>query len=318
MSHDDKERYLERIGELFERASYRQALSVCDRALTAHPACAEAHDYRGLILCRLGRYREALPSYDQAISLEPDYVPALLDKAELLVFYLHDSLPAVALADRVLRLLPSEVDQAHAAYVKGVAWANLDDHAEALVNYELSLSWDPDYPDAHCERGVSLFESYRFGEALRALKLAIELDPRHARPHHFLGCLYEYMGDTGLSGRCLDRAAELDPESYPQPLRLSEPDFLAAGQEALHTLPREVARLIRGRELSVEELPDRLLLADHVLRPSAPIALLSGPERLVLFQRNLERACRSRGELVEEIAHAISHVFGHPELARGR
>ena len=315
MSHDDRERYLERIGELFERASYRQALSVCDRALTAHPACAEAHDYRGLILCRMGRYREALPSYDQAIRLEPDYVPALLDKAELLVFYLHDNLPALALADRVLRLQPGEIDQAHASYVKGVAWANLDDHDEALANYELSLSLDPDYPDAHCERGVSLFESYRFGEALKVLKLAIELDPRHARPHHYLGCLYEFMGETGLASRCLDRAAELDPESYPQPLRLSEEDFLAACREAVHTLPREVARLVRGHELVTVELRDRMLLADHVLRPSAPLIIMSAPDRLVLHQRNLERACRSRAELVEEIAHAIAHGHGHPELS---
>lgn len=314
MTEDDRERYLERIGELFERASYRQALSVCDRALTAHPACAEAHDYRGLILCRMGRYREALPSYDQAIRLEPDYVPALLDKAELLVFYLHDNLPALALADRVLRLQPSEVDQAHASYVKGVAWANLDDHAEALVNYELSLDWDPDYPDAHCERGVSLYESYHFAPALKALKYAIELDPRHARPHHYLGCLYEFMGELELSARCLERAAELDPESYPKPLRLTEEDFLAAGREALNTLPREVARLVRGHELQVAQLPDRMLLADHVLRPSAPLLLLSEPNRLVLHQRNLERACRSRGELVEETAHAIAHALGHPEL----
>ena len=313
MSHDDRERYLERIGELFERASYRQALSVCDRALSAHPACAEAHDYRGLILCRMGRYREALPSYDRAIRLEPDFVPALLDKAELLAFYLHDSLPAVALSDRVLRLQPGEVDQAHAAYVKGVAWANLDAHEEALTAYELSLSWDPEYPDAHCERGVSLFEQYRFAEALRALKVSIELDPSHARPHHFLGCVYEFMGEEGLAERSFGRAGELDPDSYPPPLSLEPEDFLRAGREAVHTLPREVARLVRDWELDAETLPDRRLLADGLIRPSAPLALLGEPDRIVLHQRVLERACRSRGELVEEIAHAIAHALGHPE-----
>lgn len=313
LSHDDRERYLERIGELFERASYRQALSVCDRALSAHPACAEVHDYRGLILCRMGRYREALPSYDRAIRLEPDFVPALLDKAELLAFYLHDNLPAVALADRVLRLLPGEVDQAHAAYVKGVAWANLDAHEEALEAYELSLSWDPGYPDAHCERGVSLFELYRFGEALRALKASLELDPGHARPHHYLGSLYEFMAEDELADRCFARAAELDPDSYPPPLRLEAEDFRNAGREAVHTLPREAARLVKGFELEVERLPDRRLLADGLLRPSSPLALLPEPDRIVLHQRLLERSCRSRGELVEEIAHAIAHALGHPE-----
>jgi tetratricopeptide (TPR) repeat protein len=314
VTHDDTERYLERIGELFERASYRQALSVCDLALDAHPACAEAHDYRGLILCRMGRYREALPSYDRAIRLEPDFVPALLDKAELLVFYLGDSIPAIALADRVLRLQPGELDQAHASYVKGVAWANLEEHDEAIANYELCLHADPEHADAHCERGVSLLESYRFGEALKALKAAFAMDPRHARPQHYLGCLYEALGEDELAARWFAGAAELDSETYPVHLRLDRADFEKAAGEALHTLPREVARLARAWRLEVRDLPDRLLLAQGLLRPSAPATLLADPDRIVLHQRNLERACRTRGELVEEIAHAVAHAFGHPEL----
>src|SRR5687768_12212253 len=99
---DDRESYLQRIGELVDRSAYRQALKVCDQALVAHPDCAEAHDFQGLILCRMGRYREALPAYDRALSLEPDFVPALLDKAELLIYYLQEDEAGISLADRVL------------------------------------------------------------------------------------------------------------------------------------------------------------------------------------------------------------------------
>jgi predicted Zn-dependent protease with MMP-like domain len=61
------------------------------------------------------------------------------------------------------------------------------------------------------------------------------------------------------------------------------------------------------------------VLAARAVRPSALSCHASGEggsrARLTLFQRNLERAVRSRAELVEEVAHAIAHELGHPERA---
>jgi tetratricopeptide (TPR) repeat protein len=319
MSMDDRDSYLQRIAELIERNGYRQALAVCDQALAAHPDCAEAHDYRGLILCRMGRHREALPSYDRAIHLEPDFVAALLDKAELLVYYLGENEAGIGLCDRVLRLGSHELDMAHAQYLKGISYANLGQHDEALLDHDASLRLDPDYPDAHCERGVSLYETYRFGDAVKALKSAVGLDPAYARPHHYLGCIYEYMGEDDLAQREFASASSLDADAYPSPLRLDEDDFQRAVSEAVHTLPRQVARLMPQVDLRVRVRPDRRLLADGRLPPSA-LCFRGAPERggatpLILYQRNLEHAVRSRAELVEEIAHAIAHELGHPEQA---
>lgn len=319
MAIDDREAYLGRIAELFEQGAFRQALRACDEALASFPDCAEAHDYRGLVLSRLGRHGEAVSAYDRALGIEPDFVPALLDKSELLVYSLGGNEDAIALTDRVLRLGAHPLDVAHALYLKGVAYANLELHEEALANYEASLALDPEYPDAQCERGASLYECYRFAEALRCLKAAAQLDPGYARPHHFLGCIYEYMGEEGLSAREFASAARLDEESYPQPLSLPEQDFERAVQEAVNTLPREVTRLLPAVDLTVRRLPDRALMADRRVRPST-LSLRGrrgsgGRLSLTLFQRNLERTARSRAELVKEIAHAIAHDLGHPESA---
>jgi tetratricopeptide (TPR) repeat protein len=313
---EDRESYLQRIGELVDRAAYRQALKVCEQALVSHPDCAEAHEYQGLILCRMGRYREALPAYDRAISIEPDFVPALLDKAELLVYYLGENESAVALSDRVLRLCSVDGDRAHALFLKGIAYANLDQHEEALANYEQSIALDPDYPDSHCESGVSLYECYRFSAALQSLKRAATLDAGYARPHHFLGCIYEFMGEETLADREYVLAARLDQDAYPSPLRLTETDFRAALEEAIHTLSREAAANLPTVAIDVKTLPDRTTLADGTMRPSGVAhrgrTPASGATPLVLYQRNFERAVRSRTELVEEIAHALSHELGHP------
>ncbi len=315
MNVDDRDSWLQRIGELVDRAAYRQALKVCDQALVAHPDLAEAHDFRGLILCRMGRYREALPAYDRAISLEPQFVTALLDKAELLVFYLQEDEEAVALADRVLRLHSQDLDAAHALHLKGIAYANLGLHEEALGCFEKSIAIDPEYPDTHCERGVSLMETYRFADALKALKAAIALDPGYPRPHAFLSALYEHLGETATAARESEAATQADPEGHPAPPSLEPEDFAAAVEEARHVVPRDVSRLLDGVEIRCEWLPGRDLLAEGILRASATSARLHDGDRevIVLFQRNLERLGRTRADVVEEIVHALSHEVGHPE-----
>lgn len=317
---DDREAYLERIGELVDRAAYRQALKVCNQAIGAHPDCVEAHDYLGIILCRMGRYPEALPAYDRAISIEPEFLPALLDKAELLVYHLQESESAIALTDRVLRIGAQDVDGAHAHYLKAIAYANLGLHAEAVENHDLAIEIEPDYPDSHCERGVSLFECYRFSDALRGLKAAVAVDSDYARPHHFLGCLYEYMGEDDLARREHARAAEIDAENYPVPIELSPEDFARAIQEAIHVLPRQVARALAGTRVDVERLPDRMLLARRHVRPSALTTRQNahdraGEDRLIVFQRCVEWLARNRAQVVDEVAHAIAHELGHPERA---
>lgn len=316
---DDRETYLQRIGELVDRAAWRQALKVCDQAIVAHPDCAEVHDYLGIILCRMGRYREALPAYDRAISIEPEFVPALLDKAELLVYHLHEDAQAIALTDRVIRLAGQDVDAAHAHYLKGIAYANLARHEEAVECFDLAITIDPEYPDSLCEKGVSQFESYRFGDALRSLKAAAALDPTYARPHHYLACVYEHVGEDDLAQREDRIAAELEGEAYPLPLSLTEEDFASALREAINVLPREVTRALAGIKIESRWLPDRRLLADGDARPSVSALQLEvgGEPMMLLFQRNLERAVRARPELIEEIAHAIAHELGHPELPEG-
>ncbi|MEM7247621.1 MAG: tetratricopeptide repeat protein [Acidobacteriota bacterium] len=301
---DDRERYLQAIGELIERQSYRQALSVCDKALGVHPHCAEAHDFRGVILCRLGRYREALPCYEKAILLEPEYVPALLDKAELLTHHLGDSEGAIALSDRILRLEPHELDQAHAYFMKGVAYANLDDHEEALPNFRLALELDPDHPEARCEIGVSLYECYSFGEALKTLRQVIEADPRHPRPHHFIGCLYDQLGQEELASRAHGRAAELDSENYQLPFEIEDDDFDAAIEEAVNVLPRRIRRIVKSCETVARDRPSNEHLADGTLRPSAALhfaGTVDGP-RIEIYRQSFLRYARSRARLVEDLA----------------
>jgi predicted Zn-dependent protease with MMP-like domain len=179
------------------------------------------------------------------------------------------------------------------------------------------VSLDPEYPDTHCERGVSLFEAYRFSEALRALKSAVALDASYARPHHFLSALYEHLGEEDHAAREAALAEQLEPDLHPKPPALTEAEFAEAIAEARHVLPREVRKAMKGVTLRSEWLPSRELLSEGLARPSVMALRREDAAGITieLFQRNIERASRTRAEVVEEIAHSIAHELGHPEGA---
>src|SRR6185369_11097202 len=132
----------------------------------------------------------------------------------------------------------------------------------------LAIGLDSEYPDTHCERGVSLYESYRFAEALKSLRVALALDPQYGRPHHFLGCIYDHLGEEDRSREELQLAARLDGEEEQPPLALEPDDFTEAVKEACHVIPRPVQRHLAGIRVESERLPDRLMLADGLVLPS--------------------------------------------------
>jgi hypothetical protein len=105
----------------------------------------EAHSNRGNALRDLGRSREALASFEQALSIKPGNVGALNNR--------------------------------------GIALRNLGRHAEALASYDQALSYEPDYVDALCNRGNILQHLRRYEEALDSYARALLVDPGHAPTH---------------------------------------------------------------------------------------------------------------------------------------
>jgi len=112
------------------------------------------------------------------------------------------------------------------------------------------------------------------------------------------------------------------------PIRLTESEFAALVAEALGSLPEEFRARMENVSVEVHPLPARLLLRSMRLRQSDRQRLLGlyhgvplteksvqnpvdWPERIYLFQRNIEAACRSRGEIVEQIRRTVLHEIGH-------
>jgi predicted Zn-dependent protease with MMP-like domain len=139
----------------------------------------------------------------------------------------------------------------------------------------------------------------------------------------------ERRGDAKEARRRFDQARRLAPDEFPAPIALSEAAFDEVVEEAFANVPEKVRRYLANVAITVEDLPseDELRVTDPPLSPSI-LGLFRGPSygrgdagavdpwthlpsSIVLFQKNLERFARSRGELAEEIGVTLVHEVGH-------
>ena len=104
-------------------------------------------------------------------------------------------------------------------------------------------------------------------------------------------------------------------------LALTDADFELAVTHALELIPAELSRLVTNLAMIVQaeppdEDPDLLGLYEGV-----PLTERDGwwdagslPDRITIFQGPLQRLCRDREELLDEIAvtvvHEVAHHFG--------
>ena len=92
--------------------------------------------------------------------------------------------------------------------------------------------------------------------------------------------------------------------------------------EVLDSLPKEFRKRIRNVAVLVEDLPPhqgqqhrgKLLLGlfhGIPMTRKSTFALPTGPDYVVLYQRNIEAVCATDAELREQIRLTVMHEFGH-------
>jgi predicted Zn-dependent protease with MMP-like domain len=101
--------------------------------------------------------------------------------------------------------------------------------------------------------------------------------------------------------------------------------FVTVVEETLDSLPEEFRKRIQNVAVLVEDLPPnqrslrpgqqrRLLLGVFHGVPTtkkSTFDLPSGPDHIVLYQKNIEAVCSSEAEVREQIRLTVIHELGH-------
>jgi len=98
----------------------------------------------------------------------------------------------------------------------------------AKVHAERALALDPGLPDAILMKGLVLREGGRVQEAIRTLQALVDLHPKYAEGHSYLGNAFREVGYFDSAFHHHARAMELDPKDVVHPVNLGE-DMLANG-----------------------------------------------------------------------------------------
>lgn len=284
-------------------------------------------------LLEQGRPADARERLDAALAADPEDAAALLGAVRVTLVDLdqpEEALERLRRAARRLRLLTGD-EALEALWLEADARATLGDPAGALAVHDRALAAAPDDPWHRAGRGRCLFELARFDEARADLEAARDGLARRDPPEedattlYTLACLLERDDRLPDADRLFARAATLDPEGCPRPVRLTPKAFDRAVEEALGSLPAEFRAHLANVVVETVDVPpadmlretghDPLLLGLYEGVNVADVYAVEGPahqpSRVSLYRRNIEKAAATRADVVEQVRITVLHEVGH-------
>ena len=90
---------------------------------------------------------------------------------------------------------------------------------EAIKAFELSITRNSKFSNAHSELGKLLFKAGEIDRAIPELKLATELDPEDAAPFYVLAQAYRKKGQSAEAAKMLAKVSELHSDEHKQDLK---------------------------------------------------------------------------------------------------
>ncbi len=342
----DKERYWDCLDQAMEASHggrIDEAMAWLEEALKVHPAGAEAYNGRGELLWDEGRVDEALYEFQRAIAADPKFSAAHLNRIEILVEELGDFELALECCDELLGGLPAlpRLDrslQGELYYLKAKAFFYVDDLEAAVFLIRRAVKAGGEMSTYMAFEGHLLFEMGRYEDARRVLERALSMENDSPHFAYSLGLILERIaqghdkrtpsGEVAVAAAASDaafaRANALDPSQFPLPVEVSEDFFQEATAEALDNLPRSVREYMGDVPVTVDDFPDPELVTVERVSPqilglfrgvprtqAAATEQLPDLDQIVLFKRNLEKICRDREELIDQIQITLRHEVGH-------
>ncbi len=166
-------------------------------------------------------------------------------------------------------------------------------------------------------RGLLCLETWRLAEAQLAFELLqrVEGSPQVMER---LALIADLTGRPQEADRWLAQARALGAEAAPS--RLSPREFESVVGDAVRLLPEQFQAVLESVAVLIEPVPRPPLphgpgllglFTGRSLLHADSMAAGELPPTIRLYQRNLERVCRDRGQLLEQIRITLYHELGH-------
>ncbi|MBM4273029.1 MAG: tetratricopeptide repeat protein [Deltaproteobacteria bacterium] len=151
------------------------------------------HLFKAMALGNDARWEENLAQIDQALKLDPHYVPAFIHRGNA-----HQELGeyewAISVYSQALQVNPRS---AAAYFNRGVAYGRMGEWDRALNDYDQALKLKPRFVQAYYVRGNAHRKKGALDLALADYRRALEINPRFAEAYFNQAVVLEQTGRGG-------------------------------------------------------------------------------------------------------------------------
>jgi tetratricopeptide (TPR) repeat protein len=230
------------ITSALRNRQFDSALQLLQPALQASPKNPQLWMFQGLAYSGKGDQKSALNSYQSALKLSPDYLPALEGAAQL--EYDAGSPEAAPLLQRVLRLRP---DDATSHAMLAVLAYKKNDCGRAVEHFSKSGSLLNSQPGALQEYGVCLLKLKQTGKAVDVFQQIMTSHPDDPRARRGLAAIQLTAGQAQAALSTLQPLLGSDPDVSTMQLAAAvyeankdTPNAVKILREAIVKAPRNV------------------------------------------------------------------------------
>ena len=181
--------YRERASIHYNKGYFESAIYDYSEAIRLNLNLNDADSYywRGRSNYELGRYTEAIPDFDQAISIDPNNAYTYYWRG-LAKYGLRQYSQAIDAFDLAINRDPTDTYFYH---WRGVATLNLNDYQNSIFYFNQAIDLNPAQAYSYHWRGLAKYNLEQYSESIIDFDKAIDLNPTDARSN---GYTYYYRG----------------------------------------------------------------------------------------------------------------------------
>jgi protein O-mannosyl-transferase len=194
-------------GFLKEIGKPADALPHYQEAVRLKPDYADAHNNMGTVLAALGKPEQAIESYNEALRLDPE-LAAGHQNLGIAMENLGRLDEARAHLSEAIRLKPDFANAHNGLASLFFRQGKID---EAIAEYSEAVRLRPDFSDAHSNLGAALLRKDRIDEAVGHFSAALRINPNLPDAHYNLGVVYSVQGKVAEAVREFSEVLRINP-----------------------------------------------------------------------------------------------------------
>jgi len=185
-----------------------EAIAELQQAARLAPEEPAALHVIGRIHASEKRFDQAVQALTSALKIQPNFLPALSDRADVYA-EMEKNREAAVDYEQVLRARPAD---SVTRLKLGMIYQRLDRLSDAQSAYHAALRENPKLAPAYNNLAmITVTKNGKLSDALSWAQKAVELAPNVPQFHDTLGWVYRAMGDKGKAVTSLEQASRLPP-----------------------------------------------------------------------------------------------------------